>query len=75
MRDGLGDQGGGVTLGFKVGAQIGRFDVAVADPVEPVAQIILAKLILKQLDHTPMGLLFNLPYRCHISRTLPVSNS
>ena len=75
VRYGLGDQGGGVTLGLKMGAQTGGFDVGVSSAVSPVAQIVIAKLVLKQLDHTPLRPFLDLPYRCHINRTLPVSSS
>ena len=65
LRDGLGDQGGGVTFGLKEGAQIGGFDIGVSSAVEPVAEVIIAKLILKQPHHPRLRALFDLADGAH----------
>ena len=65
MGDGLGDQSRLVALRFKEGTQIGGLDIGVAHPVDPVTQIVVPKLILKQTHDPRLRPLFDLADRIH----------
>ena len=54
------DLGWGIACFAQVGREQASFDVAIAGPLAPVAQIVVAQVLLKQLQHPRLGGAFGL---------------